>query len=123
MIFVNEFGSAARIPREAAEALIKLLAPFAPHVCEEMWQVTGHNNTIAYEAWPKYNQELIKTDEIEIAVQWMGRPRVKLMVPAEAAPEMIEKIALNDERVKALLVDKIIKKVVVVPGRLVNIVT
>ncbi|MFA6100960.1 MAG: leucine--tRNA ligase [Victivallaceae bacterium] len=122
MIFVNEFSRQDALPREAAETFVKLLAPFAPHIGEELWRELGHRDTIAYVAWPAYNPELIKADEIEIAVQFMGKPRVRLMIPADSTIEQMEKIALGSEPVQQLLAGKTVRKVVCVPGRLVNIV-
>ena len=122
MIFVNEFSRQEALPREAAETFVKLLAPFAPHIGEELWRELGHQDTIAYVTWPKYDPELIKADEIEIAVQFMGKPRVRLMIPADATIADMEKIALGSEQVQQLLAGKTVRKVVCVPGRLVNIV-
>ena len=122
MIFVNEFSRQETLPREAADAFVKLLAPFAPHVGEELWRELGHQDTIAYVQWPQYNPEYIKADEIEIAVQFMGKPRVRLMIPADSSIEQMEKIALGSEQVQQLLAGKTVRKVICVPGRLVNIV-
>ena len=122
MIFVNEFSKQEALPREAAETFVKLLAPFAPHIGEELWRELGHQDTTAYITWPEYDPELIKADEIEIAVQFMGKPRVRLMIPADSTIEQMEKIALGSEQVQQLLDGKTVRKVVCVPGRLVNIV-
>ncbi len=122
MIFVNEFSKQEALPREAADTFVKLVAPFAPHIGEELWRELGHQDTIAYVAWPAYDPELIKADEIEIAVQFMGKPRVRLMIPADSTIEQMEKIALGSEQVQLLIADKTVRKVVCVPGRLVNIV-
>ncbi len=123
MIFINEFGGMSKLPREAAENFVKLLAPFAPHISEELWQMLGHAGTIAYVTWPSYDPDMIKADEIEIAVQFMGRPRVKLMIPSGSTPAQMESIAIKNEQVIKLIAGKNIKKIVAVPGRLVNIVT
>ena len=123
MIFVNEFSRQEALPREAAEAFVKLLAPFAPHIGEELWQGLGHQDgTVAYVPWPQYNPEYIKADEIEIAVQFMGKPRVRMMIPADSSIEQMEKITLGSEQVQLLLEGKTVRKVICVPGRLVNIV-
>jgi leucyl-tRNA synthetase len=122
MIFVNEFSRHEALPRQAADTFVKLLAPFAPHIGEELWRELGHHETIAYVNWPTYDPELIKADEIEIAVQFMGKPRVRLMIPADSTIEQMEKIALGSEQVQLLIAGKTVRKVVCVPGRLVNIV-
>ncbi|MHB9139772.1 MAG: leucine--tRNA ligase [Victivallaceae bacterium] len=122
MIFVNEFSRQETLPREAADVFVKLLSPFAPHIGEELWRELGHQDSIAYVPWPQYNPEYIKADEIEIAVQFMGKPRVRLMIPADSSIEQMEKIALGSEQVQQLLVGKTVRKVICVPGRLVNIV-
>ena len=69
MIFVNEFGKENKLSRETAETFVKLLAPYAPHICEEMWEILGHNNTITYESWPEFKEEYLKEDEVEVLVQ------------------------------------------------------
>ncbi|MDD5597813.1 MAG: class I tRNA ligase family protein, partial [Victivallaceae bacterium] len=122
MIFVNEFSKSDKIPREAAETFVKLLAPFAPHVSEEMWLELGHGGTIAYEPWPEYREEYLKIAEAEILIQILGKPRARIMMSADADPGEMEKIALADEQVKNAIGGKTVRKVICVPGRLVNIV-
>jgi leucyl-tRNA synthetase len=122
MIFVNEFSKSDKIPREAAETFVKLLGPFAPHIGEEMWAELGHGETLAYEPWPEYKEEYLKVAEAEILIQILGKPRARIMMPADAKPDEMEKIALADEEVKAAIGDKTVRKVICVPGRLVNIV-
>jgi leucyl-tRNA synthetase len=99
-----------------------LLAPLAPHTAEELWQLLGHDQTLAYEPWPSYDPALLKDDEIEIPVQVNGKLRGKVVVPAGADGAQIEAAARGDERIAALLEGKTIRKVVVVPGKLVNFV-
>ncbi|MDD5697889.1 MAG: leucine--tRNA ligase [Victivallaceae bacterium] len=122
MIFVNEFSQTEVIPREAAEIFVKLLSPFAPHLGEELWQLLGHDATIAYEPWPAYQEEFLKIDEIEILVQVLGKPKARIMMPAAASPQQLEAAALADAQVKTVLAGKTVRKVICVPGRLVNIV-
>jgi leucyl-tRNA synthetase len=122
MIFVNEFSKTNEIPREAAETFVKLLAPFAPHVGEEMWELLGHNSTIAYEPWPEYNEEYLKIAEAEVLVQVLGRPKARIMMPTDATNKQMEEIALADDQVKAAIEGKTVRKVICVPGRLVNVV-
>ena len=122
MVLLNDFITKEELPREFAENYVKLLSVFAPHIGEELWQLLGHNDTIAYEKWPEYNEDLITVKEIEILVQLCGKPRVRLMVPAEADSETPQKIALDNADVQALISGKTVRKVICVPGRLVNIV-
>jgi leucyl-tRNA synthetase len=122
MEFVNAFTSAEVRPRSAMETFTLLLAPLAPHTAEELWQLLGHDQTLAYEPWPSYDPALLKDDEIEIPVQVNGKLRGKVVVPAGADGALLEAAARGDERIAALLEGKTIRKVVVVPGKLVNFV-
>ncbi len=122
MIFVNEFSKSDKIPREAAEIFIKLLAPFAPHIGEEMWEELGYSGTIAYVPWPEYKEEYLKVAEAEILIQILDRPKARIMMPTDAKPKEMEEIALADEEIKAAIEGKTVRKVICVPGRLVNIV-
>jgi leucyl-tRNA synthetase len=110
-------------PRKALEPFVLLLAPFAPHLGEELWRALGHPNTLAYEPWPKFDPELVKADEVEIPIQVNGKLRSKLTVPAGTTPAQLEALALADEKVIAAIAGKRIIKVIVPPrGQLVNIV-
>ncbi len=122
MIFTNEFSKQKQLPREAAEEFVKLLAPFAPHVGEELWAVLGHDNTITYEQWPEFNEDYLKVDEIEVLIQVLGKPKAKVMMSAEADKDQMEKIALENEEVKKAIAGKTVRKIICVPGRLVNVV-
>jgi leucyl-tRNA synthetase len=122
MEFVNAFTSAETRPRSAMETFTLLLSPLAPHAAEELWQILGHEKTLAYEPWPTYDPALLKDEEIEIPVQVNGKLRGKVVVPADADGKGIEAAARADGRIVALLEGKTIRKVVVVPGKLVNFV-
>ncbi|MHB0946241.1 MAG: leucine--tRNA ligase [Sedimentisphaerales bacterium] len=122
MIFVNHIGKLPALPRKAVEAFVLLLAPFSPHIAEEVWQKLGHKKTLAYENWPKYSEELAAEKEIEIAVQVLGRIKDKIVVPADADDEFIKQMALVCEKVISAIAGKEIKKVIVIKSRLVNIV-
>jgi leucyl-tRNA synthetase len=122
MEFNNHLTSLKVRPRSVLEPFVLLLAPFAPHLAEELWQVLGHRQTLAYESWPKFDPALTKTEETEIPVQINGKLRLRLMVPTDIDKAGLEKIALADKRVCALVEGKQVCKVIVVPGKMVNIV-
>jgi leucyl-tRNA synthetase len=122
MEFVNYFTKQATRPKSALEQFVLLLSPFAPHIAEELWQVLGHNATLAYEAWPEYDEALTKEDTVEIPVQIRGKLRGKIRVPADISKADLETAARTDARIEQLLAGKQIVKTIVVPGRLVNFV-
>ena len=108
--------------RETVEALLRLLAPFAPHIAEEIWQQLERSGSIHQQAWPKWDAEAIKTDSVEIVVQINGKVRDKLTVPSELSSAELEKVALQQEKVQQLVAGKTVVKVIAVPNKLVNIV-
>ena len=108
--------------REAMETLILLLSPFAPHVAEEMWERMGHPGTTHQAAWPVHNEEFLKADEIEIVVQVNGKVRQKLLVSESIDEASLKVKCLEDPRIQEWTNDKEVKKVIVVPKKLVNIV-
>ena len=122
MEFTNFFTAASERPREAMEKFVLLLAPFAPHIAEELWEALGHGNSLAKEPWPTFDPSLAKEDSVEVPVQINGKVRSKVVVPTDADSATLEAAARADERVAELISGKQIVKVIVVPGRLVNIV-
>lgn len=122
MIFINEAYKTEELPREYMEGFVKLLSPVAPHISEELWNKLGYDDTIAYQSWPKYDEAKLVEDEIEIVIQILGKNRAKIMVNKNATKEEIEELALANETIKEKIADKTIRKVIVVPGKLVNIV-
>ncbi|MBA4542675.1 leucine--tRNA ligase [Thermoactinomyces daqus] len=110
------------IYKEALETLVLLLAPFVPHIAEEMWQMTGRKGSVHLASWPKYDESALVLDEIEIAVQINGKVRDKLVVSANASRKEVEKQALSTDRIQGWIDGKTVRKVIVVPGKLVNIV-
>ena len=108
--------------RETVDSLLRLLAPFAPHITEELWSATGHAKSIHAQAWPKWDAEALKTATVEIVVQINGKVRDKLTVASELTEAALQKAALGQERVQALLEGKSVVKVIAVPGKLVNLV-
>lgn len=122
MIFINAVYKETVFPKEYAEGFIKILNPLAPHITEEIWQALGHNNTIAYEKWPTYSEELAKEATITIVVQINGKVRDKIEVDAGLSKEEIQSIALARPKIKELIGTNTIKKIIVVPNKLVSIV-
>ena len=122
MVFVNDCYKAEYIPRKYALGFIQLLAPFAPHLAEEMWEVYGNTESISYVPWPTFDESKLVSDTVEIVVQLMGKVKAKLDVKKDLTPAELEQIVLANEEVKELIEGKQVIKVIVVPGRLVNIV-
>ena len=122
MIFINEVYKVNKLPKEYALGFVKMISCITPHLGEELWQILGNTNTIAYEAWPTYILELTKNDEITVVVQINGKIRDKLVVANGTSKEELEKLALSSEKVIANLAGKEPKKVIVVPNKLVSIV-
>jgi len=110
------------LPRLAAETFVLLLSPFAPHLGEELWQHLGHENSLAYAPWPVYDESLLQLDEVEILVQITGKPKARVMMPADADEETMREMALSQSVIREALTGKTVRKVICVPGRLVNIV-
>jgi len=107
---------------EGLEKLVLMLAPFAPHLAEELWEMLGHGESVHLQAWPAFDPEVVRSDEVELAVQINGRVRDRLVIARDASEEEVRQAALALDKVKAALAGAEIARVVVVPGRLVNIV-
>jgi leucyl-tRNA synthetase len=122
MIFVNHLSKQTVRPKTVVENFVLILAPFAPHIAEELWQKLGHTDSLTYEPWPEYDRELIKEKEIELAVQVNGKIKDRIVVSSDADEEQIKQKALSSERVIATIAGKEPKKIIVIKSRLVNIV-
>ncbi|MGE7947018.1 leucine--tRNA ligase [Lysinibacillus sp. NPDC093688] len=122
MVFINDCYKAEVIPTAYAEGFVKMLAPMVPHVAEELWQILGHNETLSYKEWPTYDESKLVDDEVEVAVQVAGKVRAKIIVAKDASKEEIEKVALADDKVQEYMAGKNLVKIIVIPGKLVNIV-
>jgi leucyl-tRNA synthetase len=122
MEFTNHLTPLRVRPRSVLEPFVLILSPFAPHLAEELWHVLGHKDSLAYEPWPAFDPALTKADEIEVPVQINGKVRLRLRVSAEICKEELEKTALADPRIRSFIEGKQVRKVIVVPGKLVNIV-
>lgn len=110
------------VEREALEAATLLLAPIVPHISHTLWYQLGHDNAIIDQPWPQFDESALKQSTIEMVVQVNGKVRARLSVDADADKDSVEKIALADENVQRFIDDKTVRKVIVVPGKLINIV-
>ena len=122
MVFINEAYKVDKVSKTFVEGFVKLLHPIAPHLGEELWNRLGHEKTIAYEPWPTYDEAKLVEDEVEVVLQVMGKVRSKLNVAKDISKEELETLALNDEKIKQWIDGKTVRKVIVIPGKLVNIV-
>ena len=120
--FDSDSGNAKAIRREALTAIVLMLSPMVPHICQRLWEHLGQSDSLLDSAWPKADSSAMRLDTLEIVVQVNGKLRGKISVAAGASKEQIEAIALDDENVKRFIEDKPVKKVIVVPNKLVNIV-
>jgi len=122
MVFSRDIAKEAPLPAASAETFALLLAPMAPHLAEEIWSLLGHPESLAYAAWPVADEALLISDTITLVVQVNGKKRGEIEVPAEVSKGEAESLALAVENVRKALDGRSPKKVIVVPGRLVNIV-
>jgi len=116
----SEQGKA--VMHQAVNTVVLMLSPIVPHITQNLWQQLGHDSLIAEQAWPRYDESALERDSIELVVQVNGKLRSKINVPADADNDAIENIALKDEKIQLNIQDKTVRKVIVVPGRLVNLV-
>ena len=122
MIFINAVYKEEVFPKEYAEGFVKLLNPVAPHIGEELWEMLGHTGTIAFESWPTYDESKLSDDEKEIAVQVNGKVRATIKIAVDEAEDSIKAKALEEENVKRHMEGKEVVKVIVIKGKIVNIV-
>ncbi|MGU3351227.1 leucine--tRNA ligase [Bacillus sp. M5A3_1b] len=120
MVFINDAYKAETLPKEYVEGFVKMIAPVAPHIGEELWSKLGYNETITYASWPTFDESKLVEDEVEIVVQIMGKVRAKLTMSKDASKEEMEQLAL--EAIQDQIEGKTVRKVIVVPGKLVNVV-
>ena len=106
MVFINDCYKAEVIPTEYVEGFVKLLAPIAPHVAEELWTILGHEGGISYTEWPTYDESKLVDDEVEVVVQVLGKVRAKVTVAKDASKEELEAAALADEKVQEFIAGK-----------------
>ena len=122
MVCLNDMSKCSPLPRYAAELFTLMLSPFAPHLGEELWQFLGHSESIAYVPWPAYDEKYLVLSEVEILVQVLGKPKARIMMPVDCSADDAKAIALQNESVIAAIQGKEPRKIIYVPGRLINIV-
>ncbi|GGH87758.1 leucyl-tRNA synthetase [Pullulanibacillus pueri] len=122
MVFVNESNKQDTIPTAFVEGFVKLLSPIVPHLAEELWEILGQSSSISLENWPTYDESKLVESTVEVVLQINGKVRSKIKVAKDTAKAALEKAALDDEIIKEKISGQTIRKVIVVPGKLVNIV-
>ncbi|WP_153722956.1 leucine--tRNA ligase [Sporosarcina cascadiensis] len=122
MVFINECYKADKLPKSYIEGFILLISPITPHLSEELWAKLGHTETAVYAQWPTYDETKLTDDTVEVAVQINGKIRAKITVAKDSTKEELEQAALENEDVKQWMDGKELKKIIAIPGRLVNIV-
>lgn len=122
MVLFNDLSKLPQVNKQTFEDFLKILHPFAPHITEEIWQEKGHEEFLVKQTWPQADPQKMQEDTIEIGVQVNGKVRDRISVPANATKEELEKAALASEKVQRSLTGMEIKKVIVVPGRMVSLV-
>jgi leucyl-tRNA synthetase len=122
MELVTEIRAAPRTPRPAADRLVRMLAPFAPHIAEELWERLGNEGSVVYAPFPEADPALLAEERVSVAVQINGRVRAVLEHPAGADRAALEAAARDHERIAGLLDGREVRRVIVVPDRIVNFV-
>ncbi len=122
MEFVNFFTKQEVRPRSLMSSFVLLLSPMAPHLAEELWELLGNRSSLAYAAWPSFDEAFLKSSEVEVPVQVNGKLRARLTLPADVSQEEMQRLAMADSRIHELTSGKTIVKTIVIPGRLINIV-
>ena len=122
MIFVNEANKADSLPIKYMNGFVQLIGPIVPHLAEELWEKLGNTGGISYVAWPTYDEDQLMEDEVEVIFQINGKLRSRAMIPATLSKEELTDFAMQDEKIKQAIEGKTIRKVIAIPGKLVNIV-
>ncbi len=120
--FEDDSEGGRAVEHEALEAVVLMLSPMTPHICHALWKELGHETALIDRRWPKFDEAALELDMIELVVQVNGKLRARVSVPADAGKNVIEELAIADENVQRFIDGKAIRKVIVVPGRLVNVV-
>jgi leucyl-tRNA synthetase len=120
--FDGESDAGRAVVHEALESVVLMLSPIVPHLCHALWQELGHRTPLIDQRWPEVDQTALESDLIEMVVQVNGKLRARVSMPAAADKEAVERLAIADDNVQRFIDGKDIRKVIVVPGRLVNVV-
>ena len=115
----SQYGA---VMKEAVGSMVQMLAPFVPHIAEELWQRMGHRTPLTETSWPEYDREAVVDDEMLVVIQVNGKLRSRFTMPADADEETMKAISLADEKVQPFIKGKQVRKVICIPGKLVNIV-
>ena len=122
MVLLTALETETTLPRQAAETFLLLLSPLAPHIAEELWQRLGHQESLAHEPWPSFDEAALVQQEITWIVQVNGKMRAKMVLPASVEGETLRQAVLGDERIAKWLTGRAPRDVIIVPKKLVNIV-
>lgn len=122
MILINEFYKEEEIPRNAIEDFIRLLAPFAPHICEELWEILGHNSSIVFEEWPLYDESKMQKSSVTVVIQVLSKIRAKVDMPAGLSESEVLEIAKSEPNVQKFIEGKQIRKIIFVQDKLINLI-
>ena len=121
-LYQYEAKSAGRIPKQVAENYLLLLSPVAPHLAEELWEKLGHTESIFSARWPEYDPKILQEGEFTLVVQINGKLRARMQFPLNTPGKEIEKTVLADSKVRSFIEGKKLKRIIYVPGRLINLV-
>ena len=122
MMFVNEATMKDSISKSSFLAFLHLLSPFAPHICDELFEKLGEKGCLLNSQWPQFNEELLQENLVELGIQINGKKRGSIKVQTNTKEESIKELAINNEETKKFLVNKTIVKIIIVPNRIINIV-
>ena len=122
MVFTNSCIKKGKVNKSTGETFIKILSPFAPHLCEELWEIYGHKESISKELYPEYNKEYLIEDTFEYPVSFNGKLRFRVELPLDMENEDIEKTVLEHENAEKWLAGKQVKKVIIVKNKIINVV-
>jgi leucyl-tRNA synthetase len=122
MVFVNEANKQETLPKQELKGFLQLLSAIAPHLAEELWSRLGEDRSISRSSWPVHDEQMLIEDEIEIIIQVNGKLRAKAVVPRDADEKDLESTAMEQEKIVQELEGKTVRKVIAIPGKLVNIV-
>jgi leucyl-tRNA synthetase len=120
--FAPQTGQDRAVVQEALDSIVLMLSPIVPHICHRLWQRLGHTSAVIDEVWPVADEDAVQADMLEFIVQVNGKLRARIRMPATASENELQNAALENENVRRFVADKDIRKIIVVPGKLVNVV-